>query len=253
MSCNRSRRPGQDGYHEQSAPTRIFRAPVPQPFIRASAPFPYPSPCVQVRVLHDRNASVANVSLARRTAAQCDPPEYEYKASGAAKREPKDVSDDGIGELLALARAFEDLSRQLQREAGRRVRKSVKAENEKQERRAAKRAKRAKAAAPPVHRTLAEWEEIQRGRQQAANAVMAGNLGLTPEHAGDDAGFSLATVAAVPRPTADGRTAVMLADEIAAHKGRHEKTYVSCPVHGYREALSVRGLTGSERVCADCI
>jgi hypothetical protein len=224
MSRNRNRRHGQNGCHEQSAPTRVFQYPVPQPFIPAP---PYPSAHVSVQVLHDRNASVANVSLAKRTAAQYDPPAYEYEASGAAKREPKDVRDDDIGELLALARAFGDLSRQLQREAARKVKASAKAENENHERLAAK---RAKAATPPVHRTFAEWLEIQARAQvaknavMAENAVMAKNLGLTPEYDGDDAGFSLSALVAVPRPAADGRMAVTLADEIAEGGGRHRKS-----------------------------
>ncbi len=161
------------------APTRIYHeqalAVVPEP----------PITHVNTQVLHDKNASVVNVQLAKRTHNHFDPPEYEYKASGSAKREPGDVRDDATGELLALSRAFQDLSRQLEREAGKRVRVAAKAQQAHVERVTAK---WEKARTPARHRTFEEWQEIQaraaeaqsRLTQAERNRQLAKNLGLSP-------------------------------------------------------------------------
>jgi hypothetical protein len=149
-------------------------------------------PYVSIQVLHDRNASVVNAQLAKGTG--LEPPEYAYKASGSAKREHGDVHDETTAEMLALARALQDLSRQLLRDARKRVRASAEAQAAERERTAAK---RMKAACPVPRRTLEEWEEIQeravraqrktaeyyaeQERQRVANAGLAGSLGLDLE------------------------------------------------------------------------
>jgi hypothetical protein len=162
------------------APTRIYHeqalAVVPEP----------PITHVNTQVLHDKNASVVNVQLAKRTHNHFDPPEYEYKASGSAKRERGDVHDETTGELLALSRAFLDLSRQLEGEARKRVRTAAEAEDARK-RRTLKKVLRA--AEPQRHRTLEEWQEIQRDRQQAQNldygpvaTEFFGRLPAHPDH-----------------------------------------------------------------------
>jgi hypothetical protein len=162
MSGNKNRKNnGKVSPHEQAL------AVVPEP----------PITHVNTQVLHDKNASVVNVQLAKRTHNHFDPPEYEYKASGSAKRERGDVHDETTGELLALSRAFLDLSRQLEGEARKRVRTAAEAEDARK-RRTLKKVLRA--AEPQRHRTLEEWQEIQRDRQQAAHALLAQSLGLGP-------------------------------------------------------------------------
>src|ERR1700733_6164918 len=115
MSRNRKNRSNRShGVREQVTQAQYALAP-PAPFLPPASVPPFAH--VNVQVLHDRNASVANVQVVKRTTRHYEPPEYEYQGSGSAKREKGDVHDETTGELLALARAFEALSRQLRHDA----------------------------------------------------------------------------------------------------------------------------------------
>jgi hypothetical protein len=236
MSRTHNRKRSPNDPPEQPA----FYAPPPPAFYAAPPPVFHaapPVPYVSVRVLHDKNASVANVSAVKPGDRL---PGYDYKASGSAKREKGDVHDEVTGELLALARAFEDLSRQLRRDAAKRVKASSKAVADERRRVSAK---RAKARELPVHRTLAEWEEIQARAQAAQRAVMMAEI-LGPAIERLEAHVGEAHVEEAFSGFHDTGT------------GRHRRKSpdtVDCKVHGIREALSVPGLTGGEPVCVLCI
>lgn len=183
MSRTKSRKSnGKVRPHEQ---VQYTLAP-PMPVMPSLPSYPVPpAPHVSVQVLHDRNASVANVQLVKRTAEYFEPPLWEKNASGSAKREPGDVHDEGTAELFALSRAFLDLSRQLESEARKRVRAAAEAEDARKERIAEK---HEKLVSSPHHRTFEEWQEIKeraadaqsRLTQAQRNAQLAQNLGLGP-------------------------------------------------------------------------
>lgn len=132
--------------------------PYPQP------PMPYaPKAQVNVEVLGAKNATVAKLTLSRHADWTASSEVYRFEAAEASKREQGDVSDAEIGELLALGRAFQRLSRDLFREGHKRVRKASEA------RAAAEVAARAKRLGPPKvvqHRPLEEWEKIQQQRYE---------------------------------------------------------------------------------------
>ncbi len=130
----------------------VFIAPPPQPFQDLPA-----VPSVSVSVLGSKNATVAKVRLAKPTA-DWMVQEYQFEVAESSKREQGDVFDPVTGELLALGRAFQRLSRQLFSEAGKRVRESV----AEQERLEAERERKAEAAKKPVkRRTKEEWEAMR--------------------------------------------------------------------------------------------
>ena len=141
------------------------QALVPQPPVLAYPPMPYaPKANVHVEVLGAKNATVAKVTLSRHADWTASSEVYRFEAAEASKREQGDVSDSEIGELLALGRAFQRLSRDLFREGHKRVRKASEA------RAAAEEAAEAKARHLPVEvhrRTREEWEEIQQKRYAA--------------------------------------------------------------------------------------
>jgi hypothetical protein len=168
---------------KQPIPASAYYAPYP-PAVPVAAPvFPGSSYRVaQINVLHDKNASVANVEFSRHDADQYYPAVYEFKTSGSSKREQGDVYDETIGELIASARAFQSLARQLMSEATKRVNASTAAQAEAKRRAEQKR----EAAKKPIkRRTKREWEEIQKRRAQleAKAEAQTGVLGGTIERA----------------------------------------------------------------------
>lgn len=108
---------------------------------------------VSVQALQDKNASVAWVSISRN--GWDLPPDYAFEASGSAKREQGDRYDPVTGELLALARAFKRLARELESEGNKRVRAMA-------EQAATDRARVNKPKQPVVRRTREEWLRMQR-------------------------------------------------------------------------------------------
>lgn len=193
---------GKDTPHEHT-PAYLTPAP-PAPvfgFYDASAHVP----SVYASALHDRNASVVSLRLVRATP-NFGPLLYEYKASGSSKREKGDVHDEMTGELIALARALEDLSRQLLSDAGKRVKASAAAGQKQRER---IEEKRAKALLPPRHRTLGEWQALQERAaaaqsaltQRERNAKLAENLGFALVETVDSEGYAAPSLA-LPQGTA---------------------------------------------------
>lgn len=64
------------------------------------------------QLLQDRNATVAKVSLAQRSA-YSGPDDFQFTATGSSKREQGDKFNARTGELMSLSRAYLKLSRQL--------------------------------------------------------------------------------------------------------------------------------------------
>jgi Domain of unknown function (DUF1876) len=162
---------------KQPIPASAYYAPYPAPVPVAAPVFPGSAyRGAQINVLHDKNASVTNVEFSRHDADQYYPAIYEFKASGSSKREQGDVYDETIGELIASARAFQSLSRQLMSEATRRVNESTKAQWEAQRR---AQEKREAAKRPVKRRTRKEWEKMQeeRAKLEAKAAAETGVLG----------------------------------------------------------------------------
>lgn len=152
--------------------------PYPQP------PMPFaPKAQVNVEVLGAKNATVAKLTLSRHADWTATSEVYRFEAAEASKREQGDVSDAEIGELLALGRAFQRLSRDLFREGHKRVRKATEA------RAAAEEAARVKKMMPPKvvqHRPLEEWEKIQQQRYESQGGkfdykILQRSLGLASE------------------------------------------------------------------------
>lgn len=163
---------------KQPIPANYY-APQPVPAFFPAPPILPAAPMVTTQALHDKNASVVNVQVAKRSAEQYYPALYEFKASGSSKREQGDVHDEEIGELIAAARAFQSLSRQLMSEATKRVNASTKAQWAAAER---ARQKREAAKKPIKRRSKAEWEKMQK-HIEAAKKLDA-ELGGTIERAG---------------------------------------------------------------------
>jgi hypothetical protein len=146
--------PQQPPYPMIQAPAPVFAAPL--------LPAGYATG-VNFSAMHDKNASVVNVVITSRPFDYSQPVRYEFKASGSSKREQGDVHDEEIGELIAAARAFQSLSRQLMSEATKRVTASTKAQWAAAER---ARQKREAAKKPVKRRTKAEWEKLEKDRVQ---------------------------------------------------------------------------------------
>lgn len=126
------------------------------------APPPYePKPFLNVEVLGSKNSTVAKVTLARHADWNAGSTVYRFEAADSSKREQGDVFDPVTGEMLALGRALQRISRELFSEANKRVKVSTEAQLK--ARQAAY--DKARAAKKPVHRrTKEEWDEIQRQR-----------------------------------------------------------------------------------------
>jgi hypothetical protein len=152
MARGKHRRP-EPNYGQLVAPQIAY--PAPPPFFG-----PAPGPGLTIQVLGAKNATVAKVQLTKPTE-DWSGQQYRFEVAESAKREQGDVFDPETGEKLALARAFQRLSRDLFSDAAQRVRDSV-AEQERQE---AERERRREAARKPVkRRTREEWEAMQRAR-----------------------------------------------------------------------------------------
>jgi hypothetical protein len=159
------------------------RKPVePQPFYAAPPPvlayppvpqYIDPVPVVAVHVLGAKNATVAKVTVSKyRYDGQGGREEYKFTAAESSKREQGDVFDAETGELLALARAFQRLSRDLASEANKRVKASTEAQEAARKAAEEKRAK----TGTPAGRTKEEWEAMQERR-----GVVAGRHLITPD------------------------------------------------------------------------
>ena len=157
MARGKHRRPEHQKYVYQD----YIQAPPP---VAAYPPVPYePKPVVNIDVLGAKNATVARVTLAKHKDWTAAGTVFKFEAAESAKREQGDVSDPLTGELLALGRAFQRLSRDLFREGHKRVRKAA------EEKAAAEEAAEAKARHLPVEvhrRTREEWEAIQQQRYE---------------------------------------------------------------------------------------
>jgi hypothetical protein len=110
------------GKHRRPQPQQEFGYAVPlAPQIAYPAPpFPAPAPSVTLSVLGSKNATVARAQLTKPTKDWLGQ-EYQFEAAESAKREQGDVFDPKIGEMLAVARALQRLSRQLFSEANKQV------------------------------------------------------------------------------------------------------------------------------------
>ncbi len=132
----------------------FFPAPLPPP-----PQYIDPVPVVTLSVLGAKNATVAKAHLSKyRWDGQGGEMLYEFTAADSSKREQGDQYDAETGELLALARTLQRLSRDLFSEADKRV----KAAALEQERLEAERERKAEEAKKPVkRRTREEWEALQ--------------------------------------------------------------------------------------------
>lgn len=161
------------------------RRPVPEQQVLMYPPYPpypqpYAYPSVSISVLSARNATVAKVVVAK-TTNWAEGPDYTFEAADSAKREQGDVYSPQTGELMALGRALQRAGRAMTREAGRQVRAAV-AEQAKL------REQNSKPRAQVSHRTLAEWEQIQR------NNAFAGRMNLPLEEDFEPGKYHLAAV-----------------------------------------------------------
>ncbi len=155
------------------------RRPVAPQYPRIQAPAPYqafappqyvdPVPVISLNVLGAKNATVAKAVLSKyRWDGISGSMDYQYEAAESSKREQGDVYDQETGEMLALARVLQRISRDLFSEAGKRVKEST----EKQE--ALRKAAELKKASPPRSvkgRTREEWERIQAERYQGQGGM----------------------------------------------------------------------------------
>jgi hypothetical protein len=109
----------------------IPQAPAPQAWPQPHYAYPtayaqpvaaYPQPQkladpyqqASARILQDRNATVAKVSVDQTSSFDFGtPPDFSFIATGSSKREQGDRFNPRTGELLALSRAYLNLSRQL--------------------------------------------------------------------------------------------------------------------------------------------
>lgn len=137
--------------------TGKHRRLAPQPYYPAP-PMVAPAPSVTISVLGAKNATVAKVQL-HKPAKDWTGQEYLFEVADSSKREQGDVYDAKTGELLALARAFQRLSRELFSEGQRRVKVSTDAQAKA---RAEAYLKVHEPKEPVRRRTKEEWEEIQR-------------------------------------------------------------------------------------------
>lgn len=189
-----------------------YYAPIPVP----SPPHAEPTPVATVRLLQDKNASVARVDLSKLNWTDNDgyhPPatEYSFVASGSTKREQGDRFDPRTGEMLALGRAFQRLSRQLLAEGNRRVREMTKIQQQEAEDRVAKKERVAK----PVHRrTREEWEALQ--HQEYVNDLTALAQALGLQISEDATVGNYGVVASVPDLTNDDL--INMEREVAAER-----------------------------------
>lgn len=133
-----------------------------------------PRAVTEAHTLQDKNATVAKVSVRKQDWSNEHglSATYAFEATGSAKREQGDRFDPVTGELLALARAYERLSRQVQAEAAKRVNRLT-YEQDQADR--AKLMKRLTSPKPVHRRTREEWEAMQKAslvppafREQAA-------------------------------------------------------------------------------------
>jgi Domain of unknown function (DUF1876) len=174
---SKNKRHARSQYQLQSAQAFVYPdayAPVP-----IQGPVLEARPFVGIQVLHDKNASVVNLQLDKYGT-------YSFRSSGSSKREQGDVHDEVIGELIASARAYQSLARQLMSEATKRVNASTAAQEEARRR---AQEKREAAKRPVKRRSKREWEDMQkrRAKEEAAKvaAEVANDLGGTVERIGD--------------------------------------------------------------------
>jgi hypothetical protein len=112
---------------------------------------------VTISVLGSKNSTVARAVVTKPTK-DWSGQEYVFEAAESSKREQGDVFDPVTGELLALARVFQRLSRQLFSEGSKRVKVSTEA----QEAALIEAGRKKHAAVTPVkRRTREEWEAMQ--------------------------------------------------------------------------------------------
>lgn len=154
---------------------RDFSFP-PEMAMAAPVPMMAPqAPLISVQILGSKNATVAKATLHKPTA-DWTGQEYSFEAADSAKREQGDKYDPLTGELLAVSRALSRLARQVAHQANERIQEGVMAHHQELLDKMHKPSK-----GQVKHRTLAEWQEIQRRSQQAADETLAKNLGLGRE------------------------------------------------------------------------
>ena len=150
------------GKHRRPVAPQPFWAPPPV-LAYPAPPLPSPAPSVTISVLGSKNSTVARAVVTKLTK-DWSGQEYVFEAAESSKREQGDVFDPVTGELLALARTFQRLSRQLFSEGSRRVKASTEAQ---EAARKASEEKRSKTGTP-TGRTKEEWDAIQRERAEMA-------------------------------------------------------------------------------------
>lgn len=151
-------------------PQPLAPQPVPPAYPVMQAPMlpvAYPErdaqPFVYIQTLQSKNASVANVSVSKPPLTWDQPPAWQFKSDGSAKREQGDRFDKETGEMLSVGRALVDAGEQMVREAARRVQASVEQQAAEREKAAERREHKAR---PVRHRTLKEWEALQARREE---------------------------------------------------------------------------------------
>jgi len=76
---------------------------------------------IKLDLVNTKNGSAARVTFYKTTAGIAIPRPVVAEARGMSKRHPKDTPNSEIGELLAVGRALEELSRKLIETAERKV------------------------------------------------------------------------------------------------------------------------------------
>jgi hypothetical protein len=76
---------------------------------------------IKLDLVNTKNGSAARVTFYKTTAGIAIPRPVVAEARGMSKRHPKDTPNSEIGELLAVGRALEELSRKLIEQAERKV------------------------------------------------------------------------------------------------------------------------------------
>ena len=127
----------EDFYAPPPVPAQMPYAPQPIPVSYPKAPYVTPYRQSLANVMMTGDAAVAEVSYSLPPSSSAGPFARTFTGKGTSKRERGDSHDPVTGEVLAMARAYEELAARLHREARKRV-KAQDAERRQQEIRKAK-------------------------------------------------------------------------------------------------------------------
>jgi hypothetical protein len=130
---------------------------------------------VTISVLGSKNSTVARAVVTKPTK-DWSGQEYVFEAAESSKREQGDVFDPVTGELLALARVFQRLSRQLFSEGSKRVKVSTEA----QEAALIEAGRKKHAAVTPVKRRGGRTVDCCRRKRSPRRSRGRGHGGILP-------------------------------------------------------------------------